>query len=39
MAVVDSSLWLPNYNYLYGTEVNTKKPFKGVTKEFELIKL
>lgn len=26
-----------NYNYLYGIEVDTKKPFKGLTKEFEPI--
>lgn len=28
---------VPNYNYLYGIEVDTNKPFKGLTKEFEPI--
>lgn len=26
----------PNYNYLYGTIIDTKKTFEGLTKEFEL---
>jgi len=27
----------PNYNYLYGTQVDTNKAFEGLTKEFELL--
>ena len=30
---------VPNYNYLYGTDVKTNKPFEGLTREFEQISL
>lgn len=27
----------PNYNYLYGNEIETNKKFNGLTKDFELV--
>lgn len=27
----------PNYNYLYGNEIETNKNFNGLTKDFELV--
>ena len=34
-----SSKTVPNYNYLFGIDVKTNKPFKGLTKEFEPISI
>lgn len=34
-----SSKTVPNYNYLYGIDVKTNKPFKGLTREFKLTNL
>ncbi len=34
-----SSKIMPNYNYLFGIDVKKNKPFKGLTKDFELINL
>jgi hypothetical protein len=27
----------PNYNYLYGNEIETNKKFNGLTKDFKLV--